>query len=122
MATADDYFPSNYVKADDLKGKEHKAIIAFVKDETFTDNGKERKKPVVHFQRGFKPLVCNKTNFLAIADACGKSTDVWTNKEIVLFPCMVQTPQGKMMAAIRVKAVPPPLAVELNDEIPDLAK
>jgi hypothetical protein len=119
MATAEDYFPSNYVKCSDLAGKEHVATIAYVKDEIFDNDGKKQKKPVVYFKQRFKPLVCNKTNFLAIADSCGRNTDSWTEKQIILFPCMVNTPGGKMMEAIRVKRVPPPLAVELNDEIPD---
>ena len=118
MATAEDYFPSNYVKCSDLAGKEHVVTIAFVKDEVFENDGKQQKKPVVYFKQKFKPLVCNKTNFLTIADCCGKDTDSWAGKQIILFPSMVNMPGGKVTEAVRVKRVPLPASVELNDTIP----
>lgn len=99
-----DVFPSKFVKADDLKGKQVLCVISHVTVEKIGDDT----KPVIYFQGKEKGLVCNKTNFGRIAYVYGDESDEWTGKEIVLYPEMTDF-QGKPMWAIRVK---PPLPRE----------
>ena len=106
MPTVSDFFPSNYLRAGDLIGKERTVTIARVDTDTFENDGKKQIKPVVHFREaGFKPLVCNKTNFMLIAAACGSESDQWVGKRIVLYPDMVAF-QGRVQEAVRVRRAP----------------
>lgn len=93
-----DVFPSKYVKADDLRGKQALCVISHVTLEKIGDDT----KPVIYFQGKEKGLVCNKTNFGRIAFVYGDESDDWTGREIVLYPEMTDF-QGKPMWAIRVK-------------------
>lgn len=61
-----------------------------------------------------KPLVLNKTNFLMIAAACGKNTDTWPGKQVILYPDLVPF-KGAVTEAVRVKCAP--AKPEFNDEI-----
>jgi hypothetical protein len=115
MATAEDFFPSNYLKAADLGGKEITATIDRVESDSFENDGRRQVKPVVHFQeKGIKPLVSNKTNFLMIAAACGKDTGSWPGKRVVLYADLVPF-KGTVTEAVRVKRAP--AKAEFNDEI-----
>jgi hypothetical protein len=115
----EDFFPSNYLRAADLKGKEVDVIIDRVTSEEFEQDGKKRAKPVIHFRNaGVKPMVSNKTNSLLIAAAVGdEDYNTWPGKQIRLYPDLVNF-KGKVSEAIRVKRTPPPIAEELSDKIP----
>jgi hypothetical protein len=114
MPTASDFFPSDYLRCADLKGKERTATIAYVTSEEFENDGKKKSKPVVYFrEKETKPLVCNKTNFLSIARFCGDNTDEWPDKKILLTPTMVSF-KGQVTEAVRVQR---PRAIDFNDEI-----
>jgi hypothetical protein len=123
MATANDFFPSNYLRASDLAGQERIVTIDCVKSDVFENDGKKQTKPIIYFRdAGVKPLVLNKTNFLLIAAACGENTDAWPGKRIVLYPDMVSF-KGQVQEAIRVRryvqpAVSAPASHELSDSIP----
>jgi hypothetical protein len=119
MATAADFFPSNYLRSTDLKGKEVVVTIDRVESDAFENDGKKQVKPVIHFRdSGVKPLVCNKTNFVMIAAACGPDSDSWPGKQIVLFGDLVPF-KGTVTEAVRVKraasAAPKP---EFSDAVP----
>jgi hypothetical protein len=118
MAKIGDFFPSNYLRASDLNGKEVDVIIDKVTSEEFEEDGKKRSKPVVHFRGNrFKPLVTNKTNALTIAIACGSDdTDAWPGKQVRLYAELVNF-KGKVSEAVRVKRTPAPIDQDLNDEI-----
>lgn len=91
-------FPSNYLKADDLKGRSVKVTIESVTMEKIGDD----QKPVLHFVGKDKGLVLNKTNGNRIAEAVGSDeTDDWENWTITLYACKVDY-QGKRVDAIRV--------------------
>ena len=96
----DTIFPSKYVKASDLKGKQPTVAIAEAKIEAV---GQDSKKLVLYFQGTEKGLVCNRTNADRIAHLYGNDTDDWVGKEITLYSEMVNF-QGKVVDAIRVKA------------------
>jgi len=118
MSSIHDFFPSNYLRAADLGGKEVDVTIDRVTSEDFEQDGQKRSKPVVHFRnKGIKPLVTNKTNAMLIATACGSEDySTWTGKQVRLYADLVNF-RGKVSEAIRVKRTPAPLAEELNDSI-----
>ena len=126
-------FPSKYLKAADLQGREVSVTISHI---TMEDIGDGEQKPTLYFQGKAKGLVLNKTNAGTIADQHGYDTDFWINKQIVLFPTQTDY-AGKQVPCIRVKlntipagqppagdvgAAPPPIANvggnTLDDEIP----
>ena len=119
MPNIGDFYPSNYLRAADLGGKEVDVTIDRVTSEEFEQDGKKRMKPVVHFRNnGIKPLVLNKTNAMLIAAACGSEDySTWSSKQVRLYADLVNF-RGKVSEAIRVKRAPAPIAEELNDEIP----
>ena len=91
-------FPSNYLKAADLQGREVNVRIARILMEDIGDDH----KPVIYFQGKEKGLVLNKTNANNIALIYGDETDNWINQVITLFSAWVDF-QGKSVEAIRVK-------------------
>ena len=93
-------FPSNYVKAADLKGNNVIVVMARVEMEKIGND----EKPVLYFQGKDKGLVLNRTNSNNISLLYGDDTDDWAGREIVLFPAMVDF-QGKTVEAIRVRGV-----------------
>ena len=114
MATVADRFPSNYLRCADLKGKSRVVTIDRVETSTFENDGKKQEKPVIHFRDdGIKPLVTNKTNFMAIAKICGDDDEKWGGKQVCLRPDMVQF-KGTVTEAVRVTFPPEPI----SDEIP----
>lgn len=94
----DQAFPSNYIKASDLQGREVSVVIASAEVEKV---GNDRKL-VLHFQGKQKGMICNRTNANRIAHSYGNDTDGWVGKEIVLYSDMVDF-QGRMVEAVRVK-------------------
>jgi arabinogalactan endo-1,4-beta-galactosidase len=92
-------FPSNYLKASDLQGKN----ILVKMDRTEYEMIGNDKKLILYFQGKEKGMVLNKTNANNIAHIYGEETDEWKGAEIVLFEAMVDF-QGKTVPAIRVRA------------------
>ncbi len=82
--------------------------------------GDDDKKPVVYFTKARKGLVMNRTNAKVIAAAYGQDTDQWEDKEVILFPMMVQF-RDDMVESIRVKipkpAAAPKPAPQSHDEL-----
>ncbi len=61
-------FPSEYLRAADLQGRDVPVTIAKVEVEDLTmRGGKKEAKPVMHLKHTQKRLVLNKTNALSIA-------------------------------------------------------
>jgi hypothetical protein len=127
-------FPSKYVKASDLQGKDVRVIIGQVAMEQTQADA----KPVLYFQGREKALVLNLTNANTIADMYGDDTDNWIGKPITLFATRIDM-KGERVDAIRIRFVQPPpvqqrtelkrkasepvpleqtLSEEMNDEIP----
>ena len=115
MATAEDFFSSNYLKATDLGGKEITVTIDRVESDTFENDGRRQVKPVIHFREsGIKPLVSNETNFLMVAAACGKDTNTWPGKQVTLYADLVPF-KGSVTEAVRIRRAP--AKAEFNDEL-----
>jgi hypothetical protein len=121
MANIDDFYPSKFLRASDLKGKEITVTIDRVEAEEFEqDDGVKRPKPVVHFRNnGLKALVLNKTNSTRIATALSnKDTDAWAGKQVLLYPDMERF-KGQVHEVVRVRRAPQPIGEDLNDEVPN---
>lgn len=122
-------FPSSYLKATDLNGKEPNVTISHVTMEKLGDDT----KMVLYFNGSDKGMVLNKTNAMNIAGWFGPETDGWTGQRIKLVCAWVDF-QGKSVQALRVRpadprqngnaapvqrpAPQPVHADELNDDIP----
>jgi hypothetical protein len=138
MATREQAFPTRFLKAADLGGKPAVVTIKEAAQEKLKNgNGEEETKTVLYFQKGKKALVLNLTNWTKIADVTGEDdSDNWPGHRIEVFPTTTEM-KGKEVDCIRVrkpgqgelpikkKTAPPPmpepkppLADELDDEIP----
>jgi len=96
-----DAFPSEFLKAADLQGRNITLLISHVE---MTEIGRDS-RPVLFFKGKEKGLVLNKTNANNIATVYGDDTDDWSGGEVTLYEAMVDY-QGKTVPAIRVR-VPP---------------
>jgi len=95
-----DLFPSNFLKAADLKGQRRTVTITKITREE-VGKGKER-KAVVYFVGVKKGLVLNKTNAVKIAKVTGSEDYTqWPGKKIVLVETEVEF-KGDLTPAIRV--------------------
>ena len=94
-------FPSTYLKAADLDGRNIGVTMDYVRME---DIGGDH-KPVLYFEGKEKGMVLNKTNANNIMTVYGDDTDDWHGGELTLFSAMVDF-QGRSVEAIRVKAKP----------------
>lgn len=91
-------FPSKYLKAGDLGGREVKVIMQNVEKEKLGDD----MKLVLYFKGKEKGVVLNKTNSNTICDSYGDDTEDWFDQPLILFSVMVDF-QGKVGPAIRCR-------------------
>ncbi len=134
MATRDHAFPSKYLKCADLKGKPVIVTIESAPLELLKNgNGEEQQKTVLHFSGKQKALPLNLTNWDAVAGLTGEDdSDRWAGHKIELYPTKTEM-RRKLVDCIRIRAPggqpeltskkppappKPPLASEMDDEIP----
>ena len=98
----DDFFPSDYLTASDLKGQPRRVTIESVGAEQL--DGKA--KPLVRFTDVPKGLILNKTNKKAIARLYGTETSDWHGKPLEIYPTRVEY-KGEEVDAIRVRGPGP---------------
>ena len=98
----DQVFPSTYLKASDLQGREITVTIDRAEMEPIGQGDKKENKPILYFRGKEKGVVLNKTNSFAIADAYGKNTDDWIGQQVILFCAWVDF-QGRSVEAIRIR-------------------
>jgi hypothetical protein len=114
----DELYPSKYVKASDLNGKEATLLIDSVEREIVGRDGD--KKVVMGFRGKDKRLVLNKTNGHTISRLYGKRTENWVGKAITLFPTVTEY-GGQQVSCVRVKEPPSPPqhgTADFNDDVP----
>ena len=104
-------FPSKYLKAADLGGKQVPVTISHVEFEEVAKD--EANKPVLYFEGRTKGMVINKTNNDRLCGAFGYQSDEWAGKEIFLYTEMTQF-EGRSMPGLRV-SIPLPVADETDD-------
>lgn len=107
-----DAFPSKWMKASDLEGRQPRMTVADVRMEDIGDDGH---KPVIYFHGTDKGIVLNKTNATNISQAYGPNTDGWRGKDVVLFTTWVDF-NGRSVEAIRIR---PDTAKQFVSGLPD---
>jgi len=102
-------YPSSFLKADDLQGRDVIATISSVELESIGQGADKEQKLVIGFRGKEKKLVCNKTNAGTIGQLYGDETDDWIGKQVILTARDVEY-QGKTTLAIRVSLKKPATA------------
>lgn len=83
-------YPSQYLAACDLTGKDVKVTIESIKvEDIHTEKGAE-KKVIIRFSGKQKMMILNKTNAKTIAKRYGNDTDDWIGKVVTLYPTTCQ--------------------------------
>ncbi len=95
-------FPSDYLKSEDLNGREVKVTIKDCQMKELGQGKEKETKAVLYFEGKEKGMVLNKTNAGVLGDAFGDETDDWKGEEIILFAKEVEY-QGKPMMGLRIK-------------------
>lgn len=107
MAKVSEMYPSEWLRAEDLKGRQVKVRIETVEIGQFRNfEGEKEQKPVISFVGAKKKLILNKRQALQIRDIHGDDTDGWPGKDVAMYA--QPTPQGKQTIVI----VPVPVAGE----------
>jgi hypothetical protein len=122
VANIDSAFPSKYLKAADLNGRNVVVTIDHVNIEPV---GRDKEiKPVVYFAGKDKGLVLNKTNSSKIKQLAGTAeTDDWAGVKITIYPTETEY-QGETVDTIRVKAAgteqpkPAPVVEMTDSDVP----
>ena len=106
MPHIDTLFPSRFLKASDLNGRDVNIQIRSVSFEEMENNrGEPEQKPVLWFEKTEKGMVLNRTNGNTIAELHGPDTERWIGQLITLYSAEVEA-FGKMTDAIRVRLQP----------------
>ena len=95
-------FPSSYLKASDLQGREVRVTMGRVEHEEIGQD----KKLALYFKGKDKPMILNKTNAYTISDAYGDDTADWFDQPLILFSIRTEY-QGKPVDGLRCR-VPTP--------------
>ena len=103
-----DCFPSKWIKAADLGGREHDLTIDRIEIETLDE---QTAKPVVYFVGHKKGLMLNRTNAAAIADLFSPETDRWHGRTVTIFPTETDY-RGVTVDCIRVRKTAPAQPIE----------
>ena len=122
MVNVNNMFPSKWVKAADLQGKEIVVTIDRLGKEEVEQGAPP--KYILYFEGKNKGMVLNKTNTGNLATIHGPESDGWIGKQIQLFSTFVDF-KGESVEAISIKAVAPasvappvPEHDSIDDEIP----
>lgn len=101
-------YPSKYVKAADLRGKDVVVTIDDIepRHELVSKGNRKEHKPVVYLRGKEKMWVLNKTNAKTIAGMYGNEVKKWIGKSVTLFPTTVQA-GGQTHDCIRVRPEKP---------------
>lgn len=104
MPSINEAFPSNYLKASDIKGAEPIVTIDHV---AFEPVGRTREmKAVIYFKGKEKGLVLNKTNATKITQLAGSDlTENWDGVRVKLFATETEY-AGDTVECIRIKPAP----------------
>jgi hypothetical protein len=95
-------FPSKYLKAADLEGKEHTVTIDHIASEVMR-NGEA--KHVAYFRGKKKGLVLNVTNGKRLMARYGDELDDWAGGEVILYVDVTDM-NGQIVDCIRLKTKP----------------
>lgn len=111
-----DAFQSQYLRTDDLKGKEHLLTIKEVELCQINDQetGQAMDKAVIFFQGAKKGMVINMTNWETLEEAYGAESDDWKGYPVVVYPTTTRF-GNKKVPCMRMRI---PKGSELRDGEP----
>lgn len=111
-------YPSKYLSAPDLNGREFTLTVREVKLEKFDRNGDQIQLPVVYFEKCRKGLGLNKTNAWRIAALYGFETEAWAGKPVTIFPTTCDA-WGSRVDCVRVREEPTPITASDGEVVAD---
>lgn len=79
-------FPSRFIKAADLQGKEVTVEIAGTNLDELDGDGGKKTKGIVSFVGKKKKWVLNRTNAMCLKAMFGRETDAWKGHKVTLYP------------------------------------
>lgn len=104
-------YPTEYVGAHDLHGKDVTVVIDHAERETLTlEGGRKEEKVVLHLRSVAgkalgKRMVANKTNMKLIAATLRETlVDKWSGQRITLYGTTCRGADGKQVECLRVRA------------------
>lgn len=119
--TVSDLYPSKYVKAVDLQGKQVTVHIAQVSVEELRQfDGTRALKVVLAFHKRAKRMILNKTQCLALARLTGSEHfDAWVGHTITLSPGMAHNGKPTLIIgrAVQPVATEQPAQAEGHDDL-----
>jgi hypothetical protein len=100
----DEALPTKFFRASDKEDGWSKVVtVECVRMETFTNDGKESKKPVAYFKRIRSGLVVGPVIWSQICEATGEEdSDGWIDKQLELFKDRTSF-AGRMVDCVRVR-------------------
>lgn len=101
------FFPSKYVKAPDLNGRNITVAIDRLEVERVGVPPKVEDKLVLYFRNATKGMILNRTNAMTIAAMYSPESDNWTGQRITLYSTRVNA-FGAMHDVIRIRPEVPP--------------
>ena len=106
MVNINDEFPSNWLAASDLKGKDVIVIINKSKVEDLGQAPNTDRKLCIWFNGKNKGMALNVINRNTIVSMYGPETDNWHGESITIYPTTTEW-QGKMVPCVRVRTERP---------------
>lgn len=118
-------YPSEYVKACDLRGRDVTVVLDHAEWENLIMSGGKRDRKVAFHLRSVsgkkldKRWIVGKTVLRQLAAACGGETDVskWSGQRVTLYPTTTRGADGKTVECIRVRVRVDQRAGELPEEM-----
>lgn len=103
-----DMFPSDWLKAYDLKGKAHTVTIEKITKEQLWNRESRQNEDcwVLWFVNADKGLILNKGHAETIAEMYGPESNDWISKRITIVPKVEQI-KGEQKEVVRVSPVKP---------------
>jgi hypothetical protein len=96
-------YPSDYLNAADLKGKEVAVTIGKVFIDDVPDpQGTKQKKPVILFEGKVKKWPLPKTCARVISKRFGNDTEQWIGKQVTIYPTTCKA-FGETVECVRIK-------------------
>jgi len=106
MPSFRDAFPSKYLGHQDLHGAPLVVTIGSVGFEDIGSGKDGERKIIVTFEETAKPLICNKTNAVSIAELVGSDDiDRWPGQRVQLVTATTDF-QGKRVKCVRIERPP----------------
>ena len=112
-----DVFPTRYVKAGDLQGKDVALTIRSVTLEEVQHGTEKDQVLAIWFFKTDKGFIVNRTNANIIGKLHSDETDNWVNKRVTLYPTSVRA-FGQVHEVIRVRETVPPPPAKKPDAAP----